>query len=37
MAEHVERRLRALVAEQLGVGEHELEANASLRDDHAAD
>jgi acyl carrier protein len=37
MAEHVERRLRALVAEQLGVGEHELEANASLRDDLAVD
>jgi acyl carrier protein len=37
MAEHVERRLRALVAERLGVGEHELETNASLRDDLAVD
>ena len=37
MAEHVERRLRALVAERLGVNEHELEAHASLRDDLAVD
>ena len=37
MAEHVERRLRALVAERLGVGEHELERNVSLRDDLAVD
>jgi acyl carrier protein len=37
MAEHVERRLRALVAEQLGVGEHELAQHVSLRDDLAVD
>ena len=37
MADHVERRLRALVAERLGVGEHELERNVSLRDDLAVD
>jgi acyl carrier protein len=37
MAEHVERRLRALVAERLGVGEHELEQHVSLRDDLAVD
>ena len=37
MAEHVERRLRALVAERLGVGEDELERHVSLRDDLAVD
>lgn len=37
MAEHVERRLRELVAERLGVGEHELERHVSLRDDLAVD
>jgi acyl carrier protein len=37
MPDHVERRLRALVAEQLGVGEHELERHVSLRDDLAVD
>ncbi|HWP67479.1 MAG TPA: acyl carrier protein [Candidatus Limnocylindria bacterium] len=37
MGEQVERRLRALVAERLGIGEHELERNVSLRDDLAVD
>lgn len=37
MPEQVERRLRALVAERLGVGEHELERHVSLRDDLAVD
>jgi acyl carrier protein len=37
MPEHVERRLRALVADRLGVGEHELERHVSLRDDLAVD
>jgi acyl carrier protein len=37
MPEHVERRLRALVAERLGVGEHEFERHVSLRDDLAVD
>ena len=37
MSEHVEQRLRALVADRLGVGEHELERHVSLRDDLAVD
>ena len=37
MPEHVERRLRALVADRLGVGECELERHVSLRDDLAVD
>jgi len=37
MSDRVERRLRALVAEQLGVGEHELARHVSLRDDLAVD
>jgi acyl carrier protein len=37
MPELVERRLRTLVADQLGVSEHELERHVSLRDDLAVD
>jgi acyl carrier protein len=37
MPEQVERRLRTLVADRLGVGEHELERHVSLRDDLAVD
>jgi acyl carrier protein len=35
--QQVERRLRALVADRLGIGEHELERDVSLRDDLAVD